>query len=624
MRQFRERSRSNLEYDDTYQKLALLDQFNAQLRGNANEYQQHFQTQIPQIRQQPIFPQIEKRFQTTQHAENQITQNQIPIQEKRYPTPPPKLNNSRLQSQIQNTNPPIPHEYSIQRPMPTVVTQILRKTPQTLNNSSSIPEQKLRDVSSALAVQNQKIKQLLKQQREFKMVDDIKQEMNLIKSQIQQISTQIPQYKQEELEQMSEIRQQLSQIRKRPQYPPFYQQYPQYPMYPQYPQYQIPYYPQFNYDQMQQNQKPQQAPIPNPNINVIQPPESGKRKSKRPKKSRALSHQRQPTPLNPMNSQQQLIVPQNNVGSNGQITPTPQSYQQSIHSDDSDETYVYQPSRLKVAFQAVRALTRWKIACKPINLQWKKLYNNLVECKREIAQITQTVVLSRITNWCLVVLAKVGNFIENIKEIDFINPKVPLSEQQIDQAFIQLTTAMKYVMSSLLTYSTVDFVIPELKLLSYVQYFDQQEIDRGLFVAKRVLFWKIGQLEMSKIQQQMITCELILLVHIIPTLINMKGSKFLIKCISSLLQAHFMKYFDLRILNKFPQYHLVYIQVETTPEKLVQNLNEVKDMNDERYILGLYEESDFSNFYLKRPKFQDEMHKNLTQISENLLQSMQQ
>ena len=30
-----------------------------------------------------------------------------------------------------------------------------------------------------------------------------------------------------------------------------------------------------------------------------------------------------------------------------------------------------------------------------------------------------------------------------------------------------------------------------------------------------------------------------------------------------------MKYFDLRILNKFPQYHLVYIQVETTPEKLI-------------------------------------------------------
>ena len=45
-------------------------------------------------------------------------------------------------------------------------------------------------------------------------------------------------------------------------------------------------------------------------------------------------------------------------------------------------------------------------------------------------------------------------------------------------------------------------------------------------------------------------------------------------------------------------------------------------MNDERYILGLYEESDFANFYLKRPKFQDEMHKNLTLISENLLQSM--
>jgi len=65
----------------------------------------------------------------------------------------------------------------------------------------------------------------------------------------------------------------------------------------------------------------------------------------------------------------------------------------------------------------------------------------------------------------------------------------------------------------------------------------------------------------------MIICELVILVHILPTLLGMNGSLFLIKAIASLTQIHLMKFFDLRVLNRYPNYHMVNLDVELVENK---------------------------------------------------------
>lgn len=45
-----------------------------------------------------------------------------------------------------------------------------------------------------------------------------------------------------------------------------------------------------------------------------------------------------------------------------------------------------------------------------------------------------------------------------------------------------------------------------------------------------------------------------------------------------------MKYFDLRILNRFPTYHMVYLELQEEQNKFILNLKELEKLEDERYI----------------------------------------
>jgi len=62
---------------------------------------------------------------------------------------------------------------------------------------------------------------------------------------------------------------------------------------------------------------------------------------------------------------------------------------------------------------------------------------------------------------------------------------------------------------------------------------------------------------MTKTQQMLIVGDLVILVHILPALLELTGALFLIKCLVSLVQIHFMKYFDLRVLNRIPEYRIL-------------------------------------------------------------------
>lgn len=64
------------------------------------------------------------------------------------------------------------------------------------------------------------------------------------------------------------------------------------------------------------------------------------------------------------------------------------------------------------------------------------------------------------------VLAKTSDFVSKAKDLNFIENKLTVSN--LDHSYTSLTTGMTYLMNSLVTYSTSDFVIPELKLLCYV------------------------------------------------------------------------------------------------------------------------------------------------------------
>ena len=64
------------------------------------------------------------------------------------------------------------------------------------------------------------------------------------------------------------------------------------------------------------------------------------------------------------------------------------------------------------------------------------------------------------------VLAKTSDFVSKAKDLNFIENKLTVSN--LDHSYTSLTTGMTYLMNSLVTYSTSDFVIPELQLLCYV------------------------------------------------------------------------------------------------------------------------------------------------------------
>ncbi|CAK56343.1 unnamed protein product (macronuclear) [Paramecium tetraurelia] len=514
---------------------------------------------------------------------------------------------------------------------------------------STLPEESINEevaqMQQAIDQQNQTLKRLLKEQREVNKAQLFKQELENLKTQVQTIHLKLPKLPQ--YEQLNEIKHEISSLRQsffqqaqQPQQPIIqppqiiYQQMPQplqQPQYypPPYPYYPPPYPP---YGQPPPPPYGQQPPPYPPQQQLYQPPYQYN--------PYQYPYQPQPQPQegqqNQQNPQSAGKIKTKTAGSQGQNSRRSsqnmiplvskrsiQQTKQSFFSDKGDKRVPFQGSRLKVIFNAVRFAMRWKIYCKPLNILWRKLYKHSVECKAVIQKISYHVALKRINDWCKMVLAKVENYLSKIKEIDFINPEKPLTEQEIDQSYMQLTNVMKYLMTSLVTYCTNDFMIPELKFLSYLQFFDQPEIDRGLFVARRVLFWKEKQLDMTKTQQMMIVGDLVILVHILPALLEIPGQIFLVKCMVSLVQIHFMKYFDLRVLNRNPEYRIIQLNlVDVVDGKLVARLEKLEKFDDERYIVGVYEESQFQGFYAKRPHFQDDMQKALFQIHTNLLQAL--
>ncbi|CAD8131951.1 unnamed protein product [Paramecium octaurelia] len=492
----------------------------------------------------------------------------------------------------------------------------------------------------AIDLQNQTLKKLLKEQRDINKAQVFKQELENLKSQVQTIHLKLPKLPQ--YEQLNEIKQEISSLRQS-----FFQQaqqlqqpiiqppqiiYQQMPQQIQQPQYLPPPYPYYPYGQQpppygqppppyplqQQYQQPYQY---NPYQSPYYPPPQSQ-----PQPQETQTNQQNPQSLGKIKTVGSQA--QNSRRSSQKTIPliskrSIQQTKQSFFSDNGDKKALFQGSRLKVIFNAVRCAMRWKIYCKPLNILWRKLYKHSVECKAVIQKISYPVALKRINDWCKMVLAKVENYLTKIKEIDFINPEKPLTEQELDQSYMQLTNAMKYLMTSLVTYCTNDFMIPELKFLSYLQFFDQPEIDRGLFVARRVLFWKEKQLDMTKTQQMMIVGDLVILVHILPALMEIPGQVFIVKCMVSLVQIHFMKYFDLRVLNRNPEYRIIQLNlVDVVDGKLVARLEKLDKFEDERYIVGVYEDSQFQGFYAKRPHFQDDMQKALFQIHTNLLQAL--
>ncbi|CAD8057455.1 unnamed protein product [Paramecium sonneborni] len=500
---------------------------------------------------------------------------------------------------------------------------------------STLPEESINQevvrMQIAIDQQNQNIKRLLKEQREVNKAQVLKQELENLKNQVQTIHLKLPKLPQ--YEQLNEIKHEISSLKQS-----FFQQAQQ-------PQQPIQQPPQIIYQQIPPIQQPQYFPSPHPyfpptypTYGQLPPPYP----YQQPFQYNPYQYpyyqqpQSQEGQANAQNSQSAGKIKIKTAGSQAQNSKrssqktislvskrSNSQTKQSFFSDNGDKEKVFQGSKLKVIFNAVRFAMRWKIYCKPINILWRKLQKHQVECKAIIQKISYPIALKRINDWCKMVLAKVENYLTKIKEIDFINPEKPLTEQEIDQSYMQLTNAMKYLMTSLVTYCTNDFMIPELKFLSYLQFFDQPEIDRGLFVARRVLFWKEKQLDMTKTQQMMIIGDLVILVYILPALIEISGQVFLIKCMVSLVQIHYMKYFDLRVLNRNPEYKIIQLNlVDVVDGKIIVRLEKLEKFDDERYIVGVYEESQFQGFYTKRPHFQDDMQKTFYQIHTNLLQAL--
>ncbi|CAD8055521.1 unnamed protein product [Paramecium sonneborni] len=557
----------------------------------------------------------------------------------------PQVGYDDMRNQLQLLDKYMKPTYDVQLPHETSQKSGIRQSGH-LNKSfqfpkvSTMPEEQINEevaqMQLAIDQQNLTLKRLLKEQREINKASVFKQELENLKSQVQTIHLKLPKLPQ--YEQLDEIKHQISQLRQS-----FFQQAQQ-------PQQPIIQPPQIIYQQMPPIQQPQYYPPPYPQFPPPYPP-FGQQFPPYPPQQQPYQqpfqynpyqypYYQQPQPqeqqLNSQNPQSAAKIKLKTAGSQAQNSRrssqktiplvTKRSIQQtkqSFFSDKGNKKLAFQGSRLKVIFNAVRLAMRWKIYCKPLNILWRKLYKHSVECKAVIQKISYPIALKRINDWCKMVLAKVENYLTKIKEIDFINPEKPLTEQEIDQSYMQLTNAMKYLMTSLVTYCTNDFMIPELKFLSYLQFFDQPEIDRGLFVARRVLFWKEKQLDMTKTQQMMIVGDLVILVHILPALMEIPGQIFIIKCMVTLVQIHFMKYFDLRVLNRNPEYRIIQLNlVDVIDGKLVVRLEKMEKFDDERYIVGVYEESQFQGFYAKRPHFQDDMQKALYQIHTNLLQAL--
>ncbi|CAD8049137.1 unnamed protein product [Paramecium primaurelia] len=501
------------------------------------------------------------------------------------------------------------------------------------------PEEKLNEevaqMQQALDKQSQTLKLLLKEQKEINRTQVLKSKLDYLKTQVQTLHLKLPQLPQ--YDQFYEIKHEINSLRysffnqvHQPQQPfiqppqIIYQQLPQ-PFSQQYfQQAYLPFNQQQSHFGSQRDYHPFQHLI-NPYYNPSNPksqrfntkdkyPNS---KGKVQKKTQTKTQNSVSKPFHSERNSRQSI-PLISKGLN-------QKTKQSFFMDNA----VFQVQqkikkfKLKNIFNFVRYAMRWKIYCRPNKILWRKLYRHSVECKAIILKTSYPVALKRIRDWCKMVLAKVENYLSKIKEIDFINPEKILTDKEIDQSFMQLTISTKYLITSLLTYCTSDFIIPELKFLSYLQFFDEPNIDRGLFISKRVLFWKENQLDMTKTQQQMIIGDLVIIVHILPALMDISGSYFLIKCMVSLIQIHFMKQFDLQIINPNPSYRLIQLNVkEYVNGKFSLKLQKVENFDDDRYIIGVYEEQQFQQFFQKRPYFQDDMQKTLSEIHTNLLQAL--
>ncbi|CAD8052547.1 unnamed protein product [Paramecium primaurelia] len=505
------------------------------------------------------------------------------------------------------------------------------------------PEEKLNQevaqMQQALDKQSQTLKRLLKEQKEINRTQILKQELDHLKTQVQTLHLKLPKLPQQE--QLYEIKHEINSLRytffqqvQQPQKPIIqppqiiYQQLPQPISQQSFLQAYSPYNQQYLHSGSQQLYHHNQYVL-NPYKHPYNPDSQRSKQNSEEKRSNSTSigKLKVKTKTKTQNSVSHFTnskrssrhsIPLISKGSN-QLT------KQSFFMDNNDfqQLKKLENSKLRNLFNFVRFAMRWKIYCKPNKIYWRKLYKHQAQCKAIIQKTSYPVALKRIKDWCKMVLAKVDNYLSKIKEIDFINPDKPLTEKEIDQSYMQLTISTKYLMSSLLTYCTNDFMIPELKFLSYLQFFDQTNIDRGIFISKRVLFWKETQLDMTKTQQQMIVGDLIILVHILPALMEIQGSYFLIKCMVSLVQMHFMKYFDLKIVNPNPNYRLIQLNlIEYLNGKLTVKLQKVENLEDERYIIGIYDEYQFQGFFQKRPNFQDDMQKAISEIHTNLLQAL--
>ncbi|CAD8058430.1 unnamed protein product [Paramecium sonneborni] len=491
-------------------------------------------------------------------------------------------------------------------------------------------------MQQTLDKQSQTLKRLLKEQKEINRTQILKQELDHLKTQVQTLHLKLPKLPQ--YDQLNEIKYEINSLRysffqqaRQPQQPIIqppqiiYQHLPQPISQQQFLQPYIPYNHQYPHSGSQQFYPPFNNPYQypyNPQSSRIkhktqqQSSDSThltKVKNKTKNKTKTNSSFSQ-VPNSRQNSKQ--FIPQISKGSN-------KNTKQSFFMENNPIENQIQNSKLKNIFNAVRYAMRWKIYCKPNKILWRKLYKHSIECKTIIQKTSYPIALKRIKDWCKMVLAKVDNYLSKIKEIDFINPEKPLTDQEIDQSYMQLTISTKYLMTSLLTYCTNDFMIPELKFLSYLQFFDSPNIDRGLFISKRVLFWKENQLEMTKTQQQMIIGDLVILVHILPALLEISGSYFLIKSMVTLVQMQFMKNFDIKIVNENPNLRIIQLNViEYINGKLSVKLQKVENFQDERYIVGIYEDYHFSGFFQKRPHLQDDIQKTLSEIHTNLLQAL--
>ncbi|CAK67390.1 unnamed protein product (macronuclear) [Paramecium tetraurelia] len=519
-----------------------------------------------------------------------------------------------------------------------------------MDNSFQIPkviafsEEKLNEevaqMQQALDKQSQTLKRLLKEQKEIDRTQVLKRELDHLKTQVHTLHLKLPKLPQQE--QLYEIKHEITSLRysffqqahqsQQPIIQPpqiIYQQLPQPISQQSFLQAYSPYNQQYLHSGSQQKYHPYQY-LMNPYKHPYNPDSQrdGQNSEEKRSYSNSIGKAKVKTKIKTQNSASQVSnskrssrhsIPLVSKGSN-------QKTKQSFFIENNIDFQLLkkeEKSKLRNVFNFVRLAMRWKIYCQPNKIYWRKLHKHQAQCKAIIQKTSYPVALKRIKDWCKMVLAKVDNYLSKIKEIDFINPEKPLTEKEIDQSYMQLTISTKYLMSSLLTYCTSDFMIPELKFLSYLQFFDQSSIDRGLFMSRRVLFWKENQLEMNKTQQQMIVGDLVILVQILPALMEISGSYFLIKCMVSLVQMHFMKYFDLKIVNQNPNYRLIQLNViEYVNGKLTVKLQKVSNLEDERYILGIYDEYQFQGFFQKRPHFQDDMQKTLSEIHTNLLDAL--